>query len=198
MIFIIGNGGRAKLIKELILRTTPKEKIRFLSNPKNLNFKILKKKMNSHKNSKIFIGISDPKAQKKYYSLLKKKKIKVNFKPLIDPSAIIKSNVTIGSNTLILENSVIGPNAKIGKNVFIGSSVIINHDSVVGNFNTIGHRSNIAGKVIIGNECFVGISSTIQQNIKIGNNVILGSASNVIKSCQSSNTYYGNPAKKNK
>ena len=194
MIFILGKGGRAKLIKELILRKFPEEKFKFFGNFEKLNFDLIKKKLNSYKNSRLYIGISDPFIQNKYYLMLKKKKLKVDEQPLIDPSAIIKSNVKIGKNTFILENSVVGPDVKIGKNVFIGSKTIINHDCKIGNFTTIGHGSNIAGNVKIMSGCLIGISSTIKQNIKIEKNVIVGSASNIVKNCKSSKIYYGNPA----
>jgi len=196
MIFIYGNGGRAKLIKELLLRNNRNYKFKFLKKIKNIDFKEINKTLRKNKDSKFYIGISDPNLQKNYYQKFKKKIIKINQKPIIDPSSIIKSNVKIGKNSLILENAVIGPNVKIGNNVFIGSNSIINHDSKVGNFTTVGHGSNIAGNVKIMSLCFIGISSTIQQNVNIGKNVVTGSASNITKNCLANNTYYGNPAKK--
>ncbi len=196
MIFIYGNGGRAKLIKELLLRINKNYKFKFLKNIKISYFKIINKTLKTNKESKFYIGISDPDLQKKYYEKFKKKIIRIDQMPIIDPSSVIKSNVKIGKNTFILENSVIGPNVKIGNNVFIGSNSIINHDSKVGNFTTVGHGSNISGNVKIMSKCFIGVSSTIQQNINIGKNVVIGSASNIIKDCIANNIYYGNPGKK--
>lgn len=197
MIFIYGSGGRAKLIKEALIRVGRKKKEIVLiddSNRKTKNSKFLLKNFKK-RIDQLFIGVTNPKIQNTKYKYFKKKLKDIDNKPLIDPRAILKSNVRVGKNSIILENSSIGPNVKISKNVFIGSRVIINHDCKIGAFTTIGHGSNLAGNVSVKENCVVGISSTIKQKIKISSGVIIGSASNIVKNCQKNKKYYGNPAK---
>ncbi len=198
MIYIYGGGGRAKLIKELLIRNDFK-----LSNilliddfkKKYKNSSFLIKNFN-YKKDRLFIGISDPNLQKKKYLLFKSKlKIRDN-DPLIDPSAILKSNTKIGKNVIILENASIGPEVCIEDNVFIGSKVIINHDCIIKKFTTIGHGSNLAGNVKISEYCSIGISSVFKQNVILEKQVIIGCGSTVIKNCKKNSIYFGNPAKK--
>lgn len=197
MIYIFGSGGRAKLIREIIQSKFVKSKIIFIDdfNKKFKNSKYLIKFFKP-KSDKLFIGISDPIIQKKYYDFFKKKLKKIDNSPLIDKSVKLKSNVKIDKNVIILENTVIGPDVIISKNSFIGSNVLINHDSSIGHFSTIGHGSNIAGNVKIKNFCYVGISNVIKQNITINNYVTTGSGSNIIKNCREKKIYAGNPAQK--
>ena len=197
MIYIFGSGGRAKLICEIIKSNFVKSRVIFIDdfNKKFKNSKYLIKFFNP-KSDKLFIGISNPIIQKKYYDFFKKKLKKIDNSPLIDKSARLKSNVKIDKNVIILENTVIGPDVIISKNSFIGSNVLINHDSSIGHFSTIGHGSNIAGNVKIKNFCYVGISNVVKQNITINNCVTTGSGSNIITNCEEKKIYAGNPAQK--
>ncbi len=198
MIYIYGSGGRAKLIKEILIRHKVK--------PKNIEFiddYIRKYKKTSYllknfkkKKDRLYIGISDPKLQKKKYSFFKKKFKKIDNDPLIDPKAIIKSNIKIKKNVIILENASIGPNVELDQNVFIGANAVINHDCKIKKFTTIGHGANLAGNVVVNENCLIGISSIFKQNVLIEKNVIIGCGANIIKKCQKNSTYFGNPAKK--
>ena len=159
MIYIYGSGGRGKLIKELLLRRKKLSKnIIFIDDYKKKYKKTnyLIKNFRSNKDQ-LFIGILNPKIQKKKYLFFKKRLKQIDNKPLVDPKAVIKSKVKLGKNVIILENASIGPNTNIGRNVFIGSRAIINHDSKIGSFSTIGHGANIAGKVRINENCIIGI-----------------------------------------
>ena len=195
MIYIYGNGGRGKLIKELLLRLKIKYKdITFIDDYKKKfkNKSFLIKNFNNKKD-KLYIAITSPKIQKKKYSFLKLKLKFIDNNPLIDPSVILKSNSDIGKNCIILENTSIGPDVKINKNTFIGTAVIVNHDCKIGKFTTISHGVNLSGNVKVGDNCYVGSSSSIKQKIKINNNTTIGIGSNIVKNCESDSTYFGNP-----
>jgi acetyltransferase EpsM len=183
MIYIIGSGGRAKLIKEVLIRNNIKKvKILFIDDSSK-NFKSTQFLFKNFKRGKdkLFIGISDPKLQKIKYNFFKKKFIKIDNSPLIDSRAIIKSNVKLGKNSIILENSIIGPNVEIFKNAFIGSNSIICHDSKIGAFTTIGHGTILDGNVKVGNGCFIGNGSIIKYKVKIVDNKKFENGSNILK-----------------
>ena len=197
MIYIYGSGGRAKIIKELLIRLKIKSKnILFIDDhKKEHNTSYLLEKFNNKKD-KLYIGISDPKLQKKKYTFFKYKLKKIDNEPLIDPSAILKSNVSIGYNAIVLENTSIGPEVDLGNSVFVGANCIINHNCQIKKFTTIGHGANLAGNVKIYEYCIIGISATLKQNTTVEKNVVVGSGSNIISRCEKDSIYIGNPAKK--
>ncbi len=194
-IFILGIGGRAKLIRELLIRINDKYNFIFYKDINSINFKKVNHFLRLDKKSRFFIGISDPKIQKKNYDFLKKKLIRIDQNPIIDPTAIIKSGTSISKNVIILENSSIGPDVILKKNTFIGSNVIINHNTKIGSFTTIGHGSNVSANVIISDQCYIGNSTTIKENIKINKSVSTECSSNIISNCDSNKNFSGNPAK---
>ena len=92
MIFIYGSGGRAKLIKEVLIRDGKKKKdIVFIddTNKKTKNSKFLLKNFKK-KIDQLFIGITNPKIQSSKYKYFKKRLKNIDNKPLVDPRAILK------------------------------------------------------------------------------------------------------------
>ena len=120
MIYMVVLEERAKLIKEVLINNIKKVKILFIDDSSK-NFKSTQFLFKNFKRGKdkLFIGISDPKLQKIKYNFLKKNLLKLIIL-LNELRAIIKSNVKLGKNSIILENSIIGPNVEIFKNAFIG------------------------------------------------------------------------------
>lgn len=198
MIYIYGAGGRAKLIKEVLIRKGEKLKNIQLIDDSQKKYKKTSYLIKNFqkKIDRLYIGISDPKLQEKKYLYFKAKKININNDPLVDPSVTLKSNSKIGKNVIILENASIGPDVHLENNVFVGSQTIINHDCYIKKFTTIGHGTNLAGNVKVDEYCIIGISTTIKQNIIVEKNVKIGSGSNIIKRCRKNSSYVGNPAEK--
>lgn len=68
---------------------------------------------------------------------------------LIHPTAVLAENVIVGEGTVILANAVIQPNSIIGKNSIINSTVVIDHDVVIGEFVSVYPHTYIGGEAII-------------------------------------------------
>lgn len=94
----------------------------------------------------------------------------------IGPGVVISKNVNIGSNSIILANTV------IEEDVNIGSSVIIHPNVTVGYACSIGDRCIIKSGAVIGMEGFGFAQDTKQKsyrvpqlgNVIIGNDVVIG------------------------
>ena len=102
MIYIYGSGGRAKLIKELLIRLGNNKKEIMFVDDKKRKFKGSSYLINrfNKKKDKLFIGITEPKLQVKKYLYFKKKLKKIDNKALIDPRAVLKSKNKIGKNVI--------------------------------------------------------------------------------------------------
>jgi sugar O-acyltransferase (sialic acid O-acetyltransferase NeuD family) len=111
----------------------------------------------------------------------------------IHPSAVISTNVNIGSGVMIAANVSINALANIGNGAICNTGCIIEHECNIGNFAHIAPGAVLAGNVTIGDLSFVGANSVIKQGITVGKNVTIGAGTVVIKDIPDNVTVVGNP-----
>lgn len=119
------------------------------------------------------------------------------YQKLINSSAIISAQATIGEGTIIDGLVFISSRAQLGKYVTVYSASTIAHDSVLGDYVTICPNVAVCGEVTIGEGTFVGAGSVIKNGVQIGKNCVVGAGSVVLHDVQDGKTIYGNPAKEN-
>lgn len=117
------------------------------------------------------------------------------FPVIIDPSAIVSINATIGEGTFIGKMAIINANAKIGRMAIINTKALVEHDCEVEEFTHIAVGTVLCGAVIVGRKSFIGANATILQSIQIGYNSIIGAGAVVSKSIPNKCVAVGNPAK---
>lgn len=118
----------------------------------------------------LLVGVNDPSLRRqivKRFSCLR------GANPLVDPSALIGSDVVMGQGT------VIGPMASLLHSVTLKDHVHVNTGAqmvrtIIGAYTTICPGATICGNVDIGEACLVGASATICERTTIGNDVRIG------------------------
>ena len=208
-IIIIGSGGHAKVVADIIL-TREKELnenlkiIGFLDdNFKNLRydniFNIpilgdLNNIDNFSKNEDYFfiIAIGSNEVRKK----ISEKYKELNYYTAIHPKSIISREVEIGSGTVVMANVVINPASTIGRHCIVNTSSVIEHDNKIGDYVHISPNTTLCGGVNIDDSSWIGAGSVVRQQIYIGKNVVVGANSVVVKDIENSCIVAGNPAKK--
>lgn len=91
------------------------------------------------------------------------KDIGFSFPIIMDPSAIVSENATIGEGTFIGKNAVINSEANIGKMVIINSMALVEHECIVADFAHVAVSAVLCGQVEIGEAAFIGANSTVIQ-----------------------------------
>ena len=113
----------------------------------------------------------------------------------IHPSAQIAKNVTIGSGTVMMANSVVNSHTSIGNHCIINTKSSIDHDGCLQNFVTIAPGATLAGSVSIGEHSVISIGATVIHNRKVGSHTVIGAGSTVLNDIVSYVVAYGTPAK---
>lgn len=198
-IIIVGAGGNAKVLIDIILENENNEIWGILDDNKELLNKILYRNikvidtlnfMNDNKHYNYCLSIGNNKVRKSIVE-----KYNIEWINVISKYAIISPTAKIGVGTHIYPNSVIESDAIIGNHTIINIASSIHHDVFIGDFCNVAPKCAICGTTIIGNNTFIGAGSTIINNCNIGNNVIIGLGSTIVSNIEDNTIYYGIKAK---
>ena len=109
------------------------------------------------------------------------KKIGFAFPSIIDPSAVVASDVQIGDGVFVAKKAVLSSECIVERMAIINVAAVIDHECVVGEFSHVSAGSIMCGGSKVGKNSFVGAGVTILPQVCIGNNVIIGSGTVVRK-----------------
>ncbi|MBR6613048.1 MAG: UDP-N-acetylbacillosamine N-acetyltransferase [Campylobacter sp.] len=185
-LYIYGNGGHAKVVAD-IARANGYDNLIFLDNNSDMKFS-----PNLPKHP-IIIAIGNTLIRQKLQNLVLSSGFELI--ALIHPTAVIGSDVTIGTGSVVMPRAIINANSIIGDGVIINSGAIVEHDCIIGNFAHICPGAALAGGVNIGERTWIGIGSSIIQGIKIKSDITIGAGSVVVSDIDSGSIAYGNPCK---
>lgn len=143
-IFIQGDGGHAKVIRDLInsrrrLDTT----------------------FNELEGSVIAVG--DNRNRKREAERMKDHR----FVLLIHPSATVASSALFGMGTVVMAGAVVQALAQVGNHVILNTNCSVDHDAVIGDFAHISPGATVCGGAQIGEGAWVGANATVIQGMKV-------------------------------
>lgn len=188
---IIGCGGHAKSIADVLLYNDEKVDIIFLDKNAKKNEKILGFKVVSDykiTNEKIIVGLGDNKKRKdlslKYYN---------NLSNVISKKSYVAKSVKLGKGVFVAHNAHIGVLSRIDDFTVVNTGANIDHECILERNSFIAPNATLCGKVHLSENVFLGACATILPNIKICANSIIGAGTIVIDNINKSGTYVGNP-----
>lgn len=199
-VIVIGAGGHAKVIADIILKSGD-NLLGFLDDFKEKDtviledYKVLDKAENAlnydEENTYFIIGIGDNQIRKNFTE-----KFNLKYYIAIHPTAVIGSDVQIGEGSCVMPNACINPGSVIGRACIINSAALIEHDNVLEDFVHISPSATTCGDVKIGELTHVGARATIRNRVTIASEVVIGMGATVVGDILEKGTYIGTPAKK--
>lgn len=122
----------------------------------------------------------------------------------IEKGAIIRDNVAIAPDAIILMGSVINYGASIGSKTMIDMNAVIGSGAIIKDNVHIGAGAVISGvmepislePVIIEDNVFIGANAVIKEGVIVRSGSIIGASSFVNKNTEEGYVYYGVPARK--
>ncbi|MFJ8102432.1 acetyltransferase [Lysinibacillus sp. NPDC096212] len=201
-IIIIGNGGHASVLTEILLAqkqkiigfTSPRIEDNTFHLPYLGNDGAIEKYNPSDIELVLGIGIIKPSPlREKIFNTYSNANFQ--FKSVIHPSAIIAPSVKLGEGVQIMAGAIIQTNTIIADNSIINTGALIDHDCQIGAHTHIAPGTKISGGVYIQKGTLIGIGSTVIQGIHIGANCIIGAGAVVISNIAKGKKALGVPAK---
>ena len=140
-----------------------------------------------------FVSIGDAEHRKSIQERIEKAGGKAAI--LIHPNAVVSSDASIGTGTVVMAGAVINTGADIGRGCIVNTSSSVDHDCRIGDFCHIAVGSHVCGTVEIGESCWIGAGATVSNNLNIVAGVTVGAGAVVVNNLEKAGTYLGVPAK---
>ncbi len=203
-VIVIGTGGHAKVVTEIIEHEGKYEIIGFTSVEKIekfLNYPVLGDDnilqnfyLKGYKKLAMGIGgFKDNNLRRKVFLELKSKGFE--FVTVISPTAIIQKSNKIGEGSIIFPGVILNTEVIIGENTIIATGTSIDHETILGNHVLVSAGVTVGGFCIIEDGCLLALGSKIISGIKIGKNSLVAAGAVVVKNVEENQRVFGIPAK---
>jgi sugar O-acyltransferase (sialic acid O-acetyltransferase NeuD family) len=114
---------------------------------------------------------------------------------LVDPRAIIGSDVQVGPGALIEAGAVVGPGTTVGEGVIVDMGAVVAHDCRLGPFSHLSPGCHLSGVVNLLENVLVGAGASINSTVTVGRNVIITPGAAVMNDVPDDVIVGGVPAK---
>jgi UDP-perosamine 4-acetyltransferase len=118
------------------------------------------------------------------------------FATVIHPSAVVASDVILGEGAQIMAGVVIQPGSTIGMNAIVNTKTSVDHDCFIGDHVHLSPGVTLSGSVRVLDGSHIGTGATIIQGITIGRNSLIGAGSVVVNDVPANAEFVGVPARK--
>ena len=117
------------------------------------------------------------------------------FATLVDPSAVIGPEVTLGEGAQVMAGAVVQPSTTLGVNALVNTGAAIDHDCVVGDHCHRAPGCVVSGFTRIGAGSHLGTGAVVIQGIVIGAGVVVAAGAVVVEAVADGAVVMGNPAR---
>jgi len=195
-VIIIGAGGHAKVVADLVLKTGNRL-LGFLDDNKDMSEKVLgygvlgRVKNCFGYNAGFVIGIGGSHERKRIAE-----RYGLDYIALIHPSAQVGIGVEIGEGTVVMANAVVNSGTRIGGHCIINSGAVVEHDNRIGDFVHVSPNASLGGDVSVKELTHIGIGAAVKNGVSICGGCTVGAGAVVVGDINESGTYVGVPAKR--
>jgi len=211
MIYLIGSGGHARSILEILLFNFASQDILIVDYDVStlnsyfeksiLGCSVVKISLDDLPDifgleDRVYISVGNLYERKKILHSIARKN--VVFPSTIAHSALVSSTADISEvGVSIHHRAYVAPLVSLGDFTIVNSGAILEHEVVVGHNSHIGPGAIITGRCKIGCNVFVGAGAIVTNSAKVADNVTIGAGAVVVCDLLEENSIYiGVPAKK--
>lgn len=206
-VVIVGAGGHARVLAELLQLTKDLELAGFTDSDAKLKDRFIQgtrvwgtddilPALFSQGIQRFIIGVGSTK-HNGHRSRLFRQLLQMGFEAvtLVHPTAVVSPSAVVGRGTAILPRAVVNSQTRIGENVIINSGAIIEHDCIIGDHCHVASGACVSGGVRVGSGSFIGAGASVIQNIRIGRRCVIGAGAAVVRDIPDDRLAMGVPAR---
>ncbi|PWK09689.1 acetyltransferase [Tumebacillus permanentifrigoris] len=197
-LILIGMGGHSKVVADIARRCghlivgylDDREPAR--PNPLYLGSVALAVTEGLGENRQVVIAVGDNLIRKKIVQSLRD--FPLAFATLIDPSAILGSNVEIGAGSVVMPGAILNADTVVGRHAILNTAATVDHDGVIGDYAHLSPGVHLAGAVTVGEGAHLGTGALAIPGVRIGAWSTIGAGATVIREIPAAAIAVGVPA----
>ncbi len=200
-IAIIGAGGHARVIHDIVVKEKRYEVVCFFAKnvSKNQTFLDLpvfdQDDLHEHEVSKGLIAIGDNWLRSKVAESVLLKKPGFTFVSAIHPSASVGLHCKIGSGSVVMPGAVVGPNTRLGEHCIVNTQASVDHDCSLEDYSSVAPGAVLGGFVTLGSFSAVSLGAGIIHGKGIGSHTVVGAGATVLTDIGSHQVAFGTPCR---
>lgn len=203
-IAIIGAGGQARIVYEILSYNRNVEVVAFVDNVVHGNdeyimgitvmgdHSVIPKLMKNGVRGAI-VAVGDNKVRAAHFEKLQG--LGLEMVSAIHPQSTISPSARLGRGVTIAMGAIISTGTRIGNNVIINTGATIDHENEIEDHVHICPGCSLAGRVTVKRGAFIGIGSVVREYSTIGENTIIGAGSVVLEDIPDNVVAAGAPAR---
>lgn len=117
-----------------------------------------------------------------------------SFPPVVHPSAVVASSVSLGSGVQVLAGAVVQAGCCIHDNVIVNTRSSVDHDCSIGAHAHVAPGVTLSGGVTVGEGAHIGTGASVIQGVTIGARSMVGAGAAVVRDVSVGSTVIGVPA----
>ena len=196
-IIIIGAGGHAKVIADILLKSGERV-LGFLDDAAvgeiYAGYRVLGTVadcVNYVDEANFVLGIGNNAIRRRIAE-----QYKLNWITAVHPSAQLALGVKLGEGTVVMANAVINSDTVIGKHCIVNTAAVVEHDNVVGDYVHVSPHATLCGVVSVGDNTQIGAGATVKHVTTVCADCMIGVGAAVVGDITEPGVYVGIPAKK--
>lgn len=199
-IVIVGTGGHAKVVYDILKRQKMFNPVAFVSLNEGMNDflglpHVHQSKLQEEGFKSGVVAIGDNFLRSQVTQFIQKLNPAFELISAVHPSAQIASDVLLGVGTVVMANVVVNPGTCVASNVILNTGSVIDHDCKLDQFSSIAPGSVLGGNVQVGEFSAVSIGSNVIHGKIIGSHTVIGAGSVVLNDIPNFVVAYGSPCK---
>nr|WP_277622695.1 NeuD/PglB/VioB family sugar acetyltransferase [Sphingomonas telluris] len=200
---IFGSGGHAKVVIEAVRARTPDRPIILIDDdPSAAGRVVLGIPVSGTRDwiasnisgSPVALGIGNNRGRSELLDWLASEGCEVE--PVVHPSAIVGSTVSIGAGAFVAAGAVLIADSKIGEAAIVNTAASVDHDCQIGKAAHIAPGVRLCGNVSVGERSLIGVGTAVRPGMSIGADIVVGAGSAVVTDLIEAGTYAGCPARR--
>lgn len=172
-IYLLGAGGHAKVIADIIARCGSRV-VRTLGR-EECSRKVGEVTIPAEAPGTMVIAIGDNQRRR-----LVAENLSGEYAVFVDPSAVVSESVDIGAGTVVMQHATIQTDSRIGRHCIINTAASVDHECEIADYCHVSPGAILCGNVTLGEGAWVGAGATLIPGVRIGKGATVGAGATIL------------------